>query len=98
MVAVRAQPCRTHRHEDLRRIGSTQRTSEKVWIHSGGDYRSRPGNVDEEGCEERMKISIGSDHAGFPLKQEVIAHLRGEGHEVVDLGTNNTDPVDYPDY
>jgi len=45
-----------------------------------------------------MKISIGSDHAGFPLKQEVIAHLRGEGHEVVDLGTNNTDPVDYPDY
>ena len=45
-----------------------------------------------------MKITIGSDHAGFPLKQEIITHLRQGGHEVVDLGTNNTDPVDYPDY
>ena len=45
-----------------------------------------------------MKISIGSDHAGFPLKQEVAAHLREQGHEVIDLGTNNTDPVDYPDF
>src|SRR5437763_4486453 len=45
-----------------------------------------------------MKISIGADHAGFPLKQEVAAHLREQGHEVIDLGTNSTDPVDYPDY
>jgi len=45
-----------------------------------------------------MKISIGSDHAGFPLKQEVAAHLREQGHEVIDLGTSSTDPVDYPDY
>jgi ribose 5-phosphate isomerase B len=45
-----------------------------------------------------MKITIGSDHAGFPLKQELITHLRQSGHEVIDLGTNNTDPVDYPDY
>jgi len=45
-----------------------------------------------------MRISIGSDHAGFPLKQEIASYLREEGHEVLDLGTNNTDPVDYPDY
>ena len=45
-----------------------------------------------------MRISIGSDHAGFPLKQEIAVYLREEGHEVLDLGTNNTDPVDYPDY
>src|SRR5881275_2976490 len=45
-----------------------------------------------------MKVSIGADHAGFPLKQEVAAHLREQGHEIIDLGTNNTDPVDYPDY
>jgi len=45
-----------------------------------------------------MRISIGSDHAGFPLKQEIAAYLREEGHQVLDLGTNNTDPVDYPDY
>ena len=45
-----------------------------------------------------MKITIASDHAGFPLKQEIANHLREEGYEVIDLGTNNTDPVDYPDY
>ncbi len=45
-----------------------------------------------------MKVSIGADHAGFPLKQEVAAHLREQGHEVIDLGTNSTDPVDYPDF
>src|SRR3954464_872258 len=45
-----------------------------------------------------MKITIGAEHAGFPLKQEVASHLREAGHEVIDLGTNSTDPVDYPDY
>jgi len=45
-----------------------------------------------------MKISIGADHAGFPLKQEIVSYLRDAGHEVIDLGTNSTDPVDYPDY
>jgi RpiB/LacA/LacB family sugar-phosphate isomerase len=45
-----------------------------------------------------MKISIASDHAGFSLKQEIASHLREQGHEVLDLGTNSTDPVDYPDF
>jgi len=45
-----------------------------------------------------MKISVGADHAGFALKQEIANHLRDTGHEVIDLGTNNTNPVDYPDY
>src|SRR5438309_1578150 len=45
-----------------------------------------------------MKITIGADHAGFPLKQEVASHLREAGHEVIDLGTHSTDPVDYPDF
>ena len=44
-----------------------------------------------------MKIACGFDHAGFPLKQEVIAVLEEEGHEVLDLGTDSTEPVDYPD-
>jgi ribose 5-phosphate isomerase B len=44
------------------------------------------------------KISIGADHAGFELKQAIIAHLRAKGHTVVDFGTNSTAPVDYPDY
>jgi RpiB/LacA/LacB family sugar-phosphate isomerase len=45
-----------------------------------------------------MRIAIGADHAGYPLKQQVAEHLRGAGHEVLDLGTFSTDPVDYPDY
>jgi len=45
-----------------------------------------------------MRIAIGSDHAGFVLKQELVKDLRGLGHEVIDLGTNSTEPVDYPDY
>lgn len=45
-----------------------------------------------------MRIVVGADHAGFDLKQIVIAYLRQRGHEVIDAGTNNGDPVDYPDY
>jgi len=45
-----------------------------------------------------MKIVVGSDHACFLLKQEVAESLRKEGHEVVDVGTSSTAPVDYPDF
>jgi ribose 5-phosphate isomerase B len=44
-----------------------------------------------------MKIVVGSDHAGFPLKQEMAEQLRRDGHEVIDVGTDSTAPVDYPD-
>ena len=43
-----------------------------------------------------MKIAIGSDHAGFVYKGEIIKLLTSLGHEVQDLGTHSTDPVDYP--
>lgn len=43
-----------------------------------------------------MRIAIGSDHAGFALKQDVLAHLRQLGHQVDDLGTYSTEPADYP--
>jgi RpiB/LacA/LacB family sugar-phosphate isomerase len=45
-----------------------------------------------------VKIAVGSDHAGFLLKQEVAECLRKGGYEVVDVGTNSTAAVDYPDY
>jgi ribose 5-phosphate isomerase B len=45
-----------------------------------------------------MRIALGSDHAGFEMKG-VLAKLLGElGHQVVDVGTNSTEPVDYPDF
>jgi ribose 5-phosphate isomerase B len=43
-----------------------------------------------------MRVAIGSDHAGFDLKSHLVATLERLGHEVADLGTHSTDPVDYP--
>jgi RpiB/LacA/LacB family sugar-phosphate isomerase len=45
-----------------------------------------------------MKVVVGSDHAGFDLKQNLVPYLREQGHEVVDVGTSSAEPVDYPDY
>ena len=45
-----------------------------------------------------MRIVIGADHAGYDLKEIIAAYLRKHGHEVTDKGTDNDDPVDYPDY
>ena len=45
-----------------------------------------------------MRITLGSDHAGFELKQVLTGHLKQNGHQVVDVGTHNTQAVDYPDY
>ena len=45
-----------------------------------------------------MRIALASDHAGFPLKQELADWLREQGHDVDDLGTNNGDSVDYPEF
>lgn len=44
-----------------------------------------------------MKIACGFDHAGFPLKEEVLEIVRSAGHEPLDLGTDSPDPVDYPE-
>ena len=44
-----------------------------------------------------MKIACAFDHAGFPLKPVVLETLAAAGHEPIDLGTNSTEPVDYPD-
>ena len=44
-----------------------------------------------------MKIAIGADHAGFALKEHLVATLARLGHEVDDLGTHDSEPVDYPE-
>ena len=43
-----------------------------------------------------MKVAIGSDHAGFQLKEDLKAFLLSEGHDVSDFGTDSAEPVDYP--
>lgn len=45
-----------------------------------------------------MKIAIGSDHAGFEMKEEVRKYMANLGHEVLDLGAYNAEPSDYPDF
>lgn len=43
------------------------------------------------------RVAIGNDHTGIAMKKALVAHLRGRGVAVIDLGTDKTDPVDYPD-
>jgi RpiB/LacA/LacB family sugar-phosphate isomerase len=45
-----------------------------------------------------MRIVAGADHAGFELKQQMVQLLKELGHEVLDVGTTSTAPVDYPDF
>ena len=45
-----------------------------------------------------MKIAVGADHAGFEYKDRIARILRDEGHEVIDFGTHDSTPVDYPQY
>lgn len=45
-----------------------------------------------------MRIAVGSDHAGFPLKQYLAHVLKEWGHEVVDVGNHSEEPVDYPPF
>ena len=44
-----------------------------------------------------MRIAVGADHAGFELKRDLAGALAQQGHEILDLGTHSTAPVDYPD-
>ena len=45
-----------------------------------------------------MRIAVGADHAGFPIKGLVLEIIQLKGHEALDLGTDSTESVDYPDF
>jgi len=47
---------------------------------------------------KKLKVALGSDHAGYPLKESLKEDLKEFGLEVIDFGTNSIDSVDYPDY
>ena len=48
--------------------------------------------------KQHLRIALGSDHAGFELKEAIKRHLQNTGHRVMDFGTQSTEPCDYPDY
>jgi ribose 5-phosphate isomerase B len=43
-----------------------------------------------------MIVACGFDHAGVPLRERLLSLIKAEGHEVLDLGTDSTEPIDYP--
>ena len=45
-----------------------------------------------------MKVAVGCDHGGFPLKQVVVEAVSALGHEVIDVGTFSAEAVDFPDF
>jgi len=45
-----------------------------------------------------IKIALGTDHAGFTLKETIKDYLESRGYEIIDYGTHSNEPVDYPDY
>ena len=47
---------------------------------------------------DALRIAIGADHGGYEQKDQLAAWLRGQGHEVLDVGTGSAESVDYPDY
>ena len=65
--------------------------------NDGRDQTSRA--VDDAVRLQQMKqIALGTDHAGYRLKETIKAHLESQGYMVVDYGTDSEDPVDYPDF
>ncbi|MBI4532431.1 MAG: ribose 5-phosphate isomerase B [Candidatus Melainabacteria bacterium] len=44
------------------------------------------------------RIALGADHGGYLLKASIVDYLKAQGHQVIDLGTHTSEPVDYPDY
>lgn len=47
---------------------------------------------------KKITIAVAADHAGYPLKEEIIKHLHEKGFDVIDCGTTNTESCDYPDF
>jgi RpiB/LacA/LacB family sugar-phosphate isomerase len=45
-----------------------------------------------------MRVVLGCDHAGFGMKQQILDHVKGLGHEVADVGAHTSAPSDYPDF
>jgi len=56
------------------------------------------GGESEAGVSGSASIAIGADHGGYLLKEKLVAHLRDQGYQVVDCGTDGPDSVDYPDF
>lgn len=57
-----------------------------------------PASLAESTNSGKGPVALGADHGGFPLKEQLKAHLTSQGYSVIDCGTNSTEAVDYPDF
>jgi ribose 5-phosphate isomerase B len=80
-------------HEDAERRGIIFRAVSQSRAHD-------PAVAKTEGLPEKSAriVAIGADHGGFELKQQLKSHLRDWGYQVLDLGTDSAEAVDYPDF
>src|ERR1700693_4090449 len=69
-------------------------------VASSRDREPSSGAASGETASEKCArvVAIGADHGGFELKQQLKDHLRDWGYQVLDLGTDSAEPVDYPDF
>jgi RpiB/LacA/LacB family sugar-phosphate isomerase len=74
-----------------------RRTSCRGGVLAAAGMVTEPAIASAVAFEQPMKLVIGSDHAGFPLKAPVIELIRSWGHTVNDVGTYSAVPVDFPD-
>jgi RpiB/LacA/LacB family sugar-phosphate isomerase len=65
---------------------------------SGHHRACGPVDFSKRTEDRRLKIAVASDHAGFPLKEEIKSFLSGRGHDILDLGAYDTQSTDYPDF
>ena len=86
-------------HAIVQRVFNKVTGSSSQDIDNPGSGESAKAHALIEGAAEECKVvAIGCDHGGFELKEVIKSELPGLGFDVVDVGTNGKDPVDYPDF
>src|SRR4029453_6900045 len=91
LAEMGGRPGRLDRPGPVRRVRAGRGRDEKAGLHGRARRGARQGVAD-------VKLGVGCDHAGFPLKQEVIDLAARLGHTVEDFGTFSTEAADYPIY
>ena len=84
-----------HRDRALRRLGPRKRRHGKIGFYRGSCSRARSRAVGKIKNAHRHRRAI---MPAFELKQIISEYLASAGHEVIDVGTDSADPVDYPDF
>lgn len=91
-----ARDARKPRERAAREASSTQARSTQA--HTPPDAQPALPTAPAKPASGGLTVAVGADHGGVALKDAVATRLRELGHAVVDVGTNSTDPVDYPDF